>query len=133
MNNRIREVREHFKLTQTEFGERLGVSRDVIGNIEYNRLKNPKQKEPIIKLICSTFGVNELWLRSGEGDMFQAMNEDEELAAYLGDVMNDEPESFLRRLTMEMKNWTPEVWQMLEEICKRLATEKPDTEYEPNQ
>ena len=128
MNNRIREVREHFKLTQTEFGERLGVSRDVIGNIEYNRLKNPKQKEPIIKLICSTFGVNELWLRSGEGDMFQAMNEDEELAAYLGDVMNDETASFRRRLTMEMKNWTPEVWQMLEEICKRLATEKPDTE-----
>ena len=128
MNNRIREVREHFKLTQTEFGERLGVSRDVIGNIEYNRLKNPKQKEPIIKLICSTFGVNELWLRSGEGEMFQAMNEDEELAAYLGDVMNDETASFRSRLTIEMKNWMPEVWQMLEEICKRLATEKPDTE-----
>ena len=128
MNNRIREVREHFKLTQTEFGERLGVSRDVIGNIEYNRLKNPKQKEPIIKLICSTFGVNEIWLRSGEGEMFQAMNEDEELAAYLGDVMNDETASFRRRLTIEMKNWMPVVWQMLEEICKRLATEKPDTE-----
>ena len=128
MNNRIREVREHFKLTQTEFGERLGVSRDVIGNIEYNRLKNPKQKEPIIKLICSTFGVNELWLRSGEGDMFQAMNEEEELAAYLGDVMHDETASFRRRLTIEMKNWMPEVWQMIEEICKRLATEKPDTE-----
>ena len=128
MNNRIREVREHFKLTQTEFGERLGVSRDVIGNIEYNRLKNPKQKEPIIKLICSTFGVNEIWLRSGEGEMFQAMNEDEELAAYLGDVMNDKPASFRCRLTLAMKNWMPEVWQMLEEICKRLATEKPDTE-----
>ena len=128
MNNRIREVREHFKLTQTEFGERLGVSRDVIGNIEYNRLKNPKQKEPIIKLICSTFGVNEIWLRSGEGEMFQAMTEDEELAAYLGDVMHDETASFRRRLTIEMKNWMPEVWQMLEEICKRLATEKPDTE-----
>lgn len=128
MNNRIREVREHFKLTQTEFGERLGVSRDVIGNIEYNRLKNPKQKEPIIKLICSTFGVNELWLRSGEGEMLQAMTEDEELAAYAGDVMHDETASFRRRLTLEMKNGTPEVWQMLEEICKRLATKKPDTE-----
>ena len=128
MNNRIREVREHFKLTQTEFGERLGVSRDVIGNIEYNRLKNPKQKEPIIKLICSTFGVNEIWLRSGEGEMFQAMTEDEELAAYLGDVMQDETASFRHRLTLEMKNWTPEVWQMLEEIRKRLETEKPDTE-----
>lgn len=128
MNSRVREVREHFGLSQAQLGERLGVSRDVISNIEYNRLKNPKQKEPIIKLICSTFGVNEIWLRSGEGEMFQATTENEELAAYLGDVMNDEPESFRRRLTLEMKNWTPEVWQMLEEICKRLATEKPDTE-----
>ena len=78
--------------------------------------------------IARVCGVNPIWLRSGEGEMFQAMNEDEELADYLGDVMNDETASFRRRLTMEMKNWTPEVWQMLEEICKRLATEKPDTE-----
>ena len=78
--------------------------------------------------IARVCGVNPIWLRSGEGDMFQAMNEDEELADYLGDVMNDEPESFRHRLTIEMKNWMPEVWQMIEEICKRLATEKPDTE-----
>ena len=43
-------------------------------------------------------------------------------------MMHDEPESFRKRLTLEMKNWTPEVWQMLEEICKRLATEKPEAE-----
>ena len=78
-----------------------------------------------ISRVC---GVKPIWLRSGEGEMFQAMTEDEELAAYLGDVMNDEPVSFRSSFTLEMKNWTPEVWQMLEEICKWLATEKPDTE-----
>ena len=78
--------------------------------------------------IARVCGVNQMWLSSGEGEMFQAMNEDEELADYLGDVMNDEPASFIRRITLEIKNWTPDVWQMIEEICKRLATEKPDTE-----
>ena len=78
--------------------------------------------------IARVCGVNQIWLRSGEGEMFQAMNEDEELAAYLGDVMHDEPASFWLRLTMEVRSWMPEVWQMIEEICKRLATEKPDTE-----
>ena len=78
--------------------------------------------------IARVCGVKQTWLRSGEGEMFQAMTEDEELAAYLGDVMNDEPASFRHCFTLEMKNWTPEVWQMLEEICKRLETEKPDTE-----
>ena len=78
-----------------------------------------------ISRVC---GVNDIWLRSGEGEMLQAMTEDEELAAYIDDVMNDEQASFRLSLTLEMENWTPEVWQMLEEICKRLATEKPDTE-----
>ena len=63
--------------------------------------------------IARVCGVNPIWLRSGEGEMFQAMTEDEELAAYLGDVMNDETAVFRRRLTMEMENWTQEVWQML--------------------
>ena len=78
--------------------------------------------------IARVCGVKQTWLRSGEVEMLQEMTEDEELAAYLGDVMNDEPASFRHRFTLEMENWTPEVWQMLEEICKRLETEKPDTE-----
>ena len=118
-------VRKHFKLTQAEFGERIGVKGNTIATYEIGR---NAPVDAIFSLLCREYGVNEIWRRSGEGEMFQAMTEDEELAAYLGDVMHDEPASFRRRLTIEMKNWTPEVWQMLEEICKRLATEKPDTE-----
>lgn len=125
IGERIKAVRKHFKLTQAEFGERIGVKGNTIATYEIGR---NAPVDAIFSLLCREYGVNEIWLRSGEGDMFNAMTEDEELSDYLGDVMNDEPESFLRRLTFEMKNWTPEVWQMLEEICKRLATEKPDTE-----
>ena len=125
IGERIKAVRKHFKLTQAEFGERIGVKGNTIATYEIGR---NAPVDAIFSLLCREYGVNEIWLRSGEGEMFQAMTEDEELAAYLGDVMHDEPASFRRRLTMEMKNWTPEVWQMLEEICKRLATEKPDTE-----
>ena len=125
IGERIKAVRKHFKLTQAEFGERIGVKGNTIATYEIGR---NAPVDAIFSLLCREYGVNEIWLRSGEGDMFQAMNEDEELADYLCDVMHDEPEIFLRRLTLEMKNWTPEVWQMLEEISKRLATEKPDTE-----
>ena len=34
MHNRIKMVRESLQLSQREFGEKLGVSRDVISNIE---------------------------------------------------------------------------------------------------
>lgn len=125
IGDRIKQVRKDNQLTIVKFGERIGISNPAVSMMETGK-SNPSDQT--IRSICREFKVNEIWLRTGEGEMFQAMTENEELAAYLGDVMHDEPESFRRRLTLEMKNWTPEVWQMLEEICKRLATEKPDTE-----
>ena len=122
---RIRQVRKADSLTLTEFGNKIGITAASVSAFELGKT-NPSDQT--IRSICREFKVNKIWLRSGEGEMFQAMTEDEELDAYLGDVMNDEPESFRSRLTLEMKNGTPEVWQMLEEICKRLATENPDTE-----
>ena len=67
MPSRIKAIREHLGLSQREFGEKLGVSRDVISNLEYNRVK---PKELLIKHICELYSVNEKWLLSGTGDMF---------------------------------------------------------------
>lgn len=68
---RIRVLRKDFlKMSQTDFGERLGVNRDVINNIENNRLARPEQKLSLIKLICKEFSVNESWLINGDGTMF---------------------------------------------------------------
>ena len=42
---RIKELRKvHLKLSQEKFGDMLGVNRDVINNIERNRLAKPEQK-----------------------------------------------------------------------------------------
>ena len=125
INKRIADAISAKGLKKSEVARRINVSPAFISQL-CSGAAMPSERTIID--IASVCGVNDIWLRSGEGEMLQAMTEDEELAAYLGDVMNDEPASFLRRLTMEMENWTPEVWQMLEEICKRLATEKPDTE-----
>lgn len=69
---RIRELRKKYlKLNQTEFGERLGVSRSVVKNIELNALAKPEQKLPLYKLICSTFNVREEWLLDGIAPMYK--------------------------------------------------------------
>ena len=67
MNERIRSLRENKKMSRAAFGEILGVSGDVINNLERGRVE---AKEPMIKLICREFQVNEQWLRTGEGEMF---------------------------------------------------------------
>lgn len=55
MVNRIRTVREALQPSQREFEEQLGVSRDVISNIEYARVK---PKELLLQLICRQYNVN---------------------------------------------------------------------------
>lgn len=68
---RVKELRKkHLKMSQTAFGERLGVSRDVIKNIELNALAKPEQKLSLLKLICKEFGISEEWLLNGTGDMY---------------------------------------------------------------
>lgn len=73
MNERIKELRKSLKLSQTEFGKKLGVSRDVINNIENGRVE---LKEYLIKTICSVFNVSANWLRTGEGGMKAESDED---------------------------------------------------------
>ena len=71
LSDRVRKLRkEHLHLSQTEFGERLGVSRSVINNIELNALARPEQKLSLIKLMCREFSVNEDWLLNGAEPMF---------------------------------------------------------------
>ncbi len=68
---RIRELRKkHLKMSMEVFGKHLGVSLDVISNIENNRLARPDQKLSLYKLICSEFSVNEDWLLNGNEPMF---------------------------------------------------------------
>ena len=68
MNKRLKELRKFLKLSQTAFGAKLGVSRDVINNFENGRVE---LKDNFIQLICLKFSINENWLRTGEGDMYR--------------------------------------------------------------
>lgn len=64
---RIRFLRKELNLSQPKFGEKMGVSRDVIANIELGRVPI---KDMMLNLICKTFNVNPAWLTNGEGEIF---------------------------------------------------------------
>ena len=67
VGERIKYIRESMEESQKSFGEKLGVSRDVISNLEYNRVQ---PKEILLKHICNTFYIREDFLLKGEGEMF---------------------------------------------------------------
>lgn len=67
MKDRIKAVRKAAKLTQVQFGERLGVKGNTVTGYETG-LRNPT--DAVVKAICREFDVNENWLRYGYGEMF---------------------------------------------------------------
>lgn len=54
-------------MTQAEFASRIGSVQNTITGYESGR-RNPSA--PVIALICKEFNVNEEWLRTGKGEMF---------------------------------------------------------------
>lgn len=67
ISDRLKLLRKEKKLSQTEFGERVGVTIGVIKNIE-RKLVEPK--ELFLKQVCKEYRVNYLWLTEGVGDMY---------------------------------------------------------------
>lgn len=67
MEERLRLIRKHFKLNQSEMGERLMVSQTHISALE----KGTKRiTDRLLFDYCREFNVSETWLRTGEGEMF---------------------------------------------------------------
>lgn len=68
MNQRVKELRKALRLSQSQFGEAVGVSNTAISKIEQHENKLTEQ---MIKIICSQFKVNQEWLVNGTGEMFR--------------------------------------------------------------
>ena len=84
MNNRIKEVRKALHLTQQEMADSLSLKRNTVASYEIGRIV-PSDRSSWD--ICRIYNVNEVWLRTGEGDMFVPRTRHDELAAYMGQIM----------------------------------------------
>ena len=82
--DRIKLLRKELELTQEKFSERLGIKRNTIAKYETG-INEPTNA--VISLICREFNVNEQWLRTGEGEMFRVLPEEDELSIYIEDLL----------------------------------------------
>lgn len=117
---RIKELRKNLNLTQNNFGNRIGVKANTIGNYEL-LLRNPSNA--VIHSICIEFNVNENWLKSGEGEMFSQ----NKTSHFTNDFSNNSSKfnsmllditTFLNQLNDEQKE---ALYPIIEEIAKIIT------------
>lgn len=86
MKERLRQLRKALDITQQEFADRIGIKRNSYANYETGR-NTPI--DAIILSICREFNVNEEWLRTGEGEMFEELTEQQKILKYTALLLKD--------------------------------------------
>ena len=68
IGERIKLIRKENGLTLDKFGNKIKISGQSVSRLE-NGINNPADRT--IALICREFGIEEAWLRTGEGEPYQ--------------------------------------------------------------
>lgn len=99
INNRLITVRKALKISSKNFADSIKISRNYLSEIECGKRK---VNDRIIKLIALNFGVNEDWLKTGEGEMF-ADTEDPRLRQIISNFQ--QLDSFLQDYLVRQLDW----------------------------
>lgn len=117
MNERIKEIRVKLGITQQEMADKLGLKRNTIATYEMGKA-NPSDRT--ISDICREFGVNEVWLRTGEGgpdNMFTKISKEDEYSLSLGKLTLEE-NRFVRNAVNYLANADPEKLKIIEDFMR---------------
>lgn len=127
MNERIKTLRLDLSLTQSEFGEKLGISQNYVWMIEKG---DRVPSDRTVADICRVFGVNEDWLRTGQGEKYLRLSRKETVAAYVGKILGGKVTPLEETLIEFMAETSPQEWEELARIINRFTEKmaKPGTD-----
>ena len=126
MNSRIKELRTIYlkerygrKITQQEIADKLGLSQNFIWQIE-NGDRTPSDRT--ISDICREFNVNEVWLRTGEGEPFKEESREEQIMRFATETVKGS-EAFRKAFVSMLAKMDADDWKTLANIFDSLADE----------
>lgn len=123
INMRFKELRNACKKSQEEFGKILGLSKSGISEIESGR-RNVTEQHLIMLRTWGEKSVNEEWLRTGSGEMFNSIDDENKLMAWAGSVLSESDESFRRRFIKMLMELDESDWVTLEKVALKLRNKK---------
>ena len=122
IGERVKQLRSELKLTQLDFGRRIGVSGATVSTTESGKTTPDNQT---ILLICREFGINRLWLETGEGPKYpeEIQNGPEALIPDLVGILNSYP-AVLDVMQRVVRHMNPSDWERLNQLLDEASTKK---------
>lgn len=115
---RILKIIENEKLTLTQFADALKVTPAYVSKMK--KYPDTVPSDRIISDICRIYHVNELWLRTGEGSMFQERTREVEIAEMTAAMYKADENDFRYQLMKLIAQLTPDQVHTLREIVEQL-------------
>lgn len=129
--DRLRELRKAVGLSQTKFGEKVGVGLGVIRNLE-DGLTSPSTA--FLDLICRTYGCSIIWLETGEDEMFRTPTRDEQITDFVGKTLfGDGDSDFVKQLLSILAALDDNGWKTLKAAAEVLKKAEDDAKNQPDE
>ena len=108
-------VLQESRCTKSKAAELLSVSAAYVSQLCSGQ-RDPSDRT--VRDICRIFGVNEIWLRTGEGEAHTPLSREEELAAIFAEVQigSDDKSRLIRALARMPDEAFPAMVKFLEEL-----------------
>lgn len=120
ISSRISTVIKSSGLTKTAFSKKIGLSQPFVSQLASG---DASPSDRTIVDICREFGVNEHWLRTGEGEMFVRLSREEEITKFAMSIVRNPDSELQRRFISVLAQLTPEQWQLMEQMAHQLIDE----------
>lgn len=131
MNERIKKIIAELGLKKVDFANRLHISQPFASEL-CSGAKAPSDRT--IKDICREFGVNEEWLRTGEGEMFRRQApKSQKIMDFAASIARNDDDEFRKRFVAMLADLDPKDWALLERMAEKIVKKEGASKKAPSQ
>ena len=117
MHTRISKIVADTGISKTDFAKRLNLSQGMISRL-CSGTASPSDRT--ITDICREFGVDEVWLRTGEGEPFRQETLQEQIMRFAVQTVKGS-DDFRKSFVSALAKLEPEDWANLAKIYDKLS------------
>lgn len=119
LGDRITEIIDTLGITKTAFAKRLNVSQPLV-SMYCNGTSRPSDRT--ISDICEKFNVNEVWLRTGEGEPYRKETRQEQIMRFATQTVKGSDE-FRKSFVAMLAKMDADDWAALSNLFQKLSGE----------